>query len=258
MMTKSKQRQLLNALKQYHKIYLKKLNPNLDESGTRIMINSFLTDVLGFTPIEEVKTEYMIRGTYADYVVQLKGKQHFLVEAKKLGLDLSEKHLRQAIGYGAGEGIDFAMLTNGKQIDFYRIILVQQKPIKIAERLIFSVDLSDLSKLKQTAEKIQYLHKSSVINKGLDLLWGKCIALDPKTVAGLLHNKPVLNFIKGALKKKFKKKFTDIEVGQSLNRIICEAFQLDEIKQTTVRKKKSSGTGRVTKKSPELIQCLQF
>lgn len=86
MLTKSKQRQLLNALKQYHKIYLKKLNPNLDESGTRIMINSFLTDVLGFTPIEEVKTEYMIRGTYADYVVQLKGKQHFLVEAKKTRL----------------------------------------------------------------------------------------------------------------------------------------------------------------------------
>ncbi len=36
------------------------------------MINSFLTDILNYLSIEEVKTEYMIKGTYADYVVQLK------------------------------------------------------------------------------------------------------------------------------------------------------------------------------------------
>lgn len=65
MLTKSKQRQLFGSLKEYHRRYLKKTNTDLDESGTRLMINSFLTDVLGFAPIEEVKTEYMIRGTYA-------------------------------------------------------------------------------------------------------------------------------------------------------------------------------------------------
>ena len=64
------------------------------------MINSFLTDVLGYIPIEEVKTEYMIRGIYADYVIQTKGTRNFLVEVKALSLTLSDKHLRQAINYG--------------------------------------------------------------------------------------------------------------------------------------------------------------
>ena len=238
MLSTSKQRQLLSSLKDYHKQYLKKLNPDLDESGTRLMINAFLTAVLDYAPIEEVKTEYMIRGTYADYVIQLKNARHFLVEVKALGFDLSEKHLRQAINYGANEGIEWALLTNGRQFQFYKILF--EKPIR--EVLVFSADLSDLSKLKEHVESIQYLHKLSVGDKGLDLLWAKCQALDPKTVAGLLKNKPVLNFLKKALKKRFKHKFTDEEVSHSLDRIIYEAIQLDDIKEVKFRKKRQGNS----------------
>ena len=198
------------------------------------MINSFLTEVLGFAPIEEVKTEYMIRGTYADYVIKLKGVQHFLVEVKALGIELSGKHLRQAINYGANEGIEWALLSNGRQFDFYKILF--EKPI--SERKVFSIDLSDSSKLKTCVETIQYLHKLSVAHKGLDLLWAKCVALNPTTVAGLLQNKPIINFIKRALKKKYKHQFTDIEIIGSLNKVIYEPIQLDNVKQVTVRKRK--------------------
>jgi len=234
MLTKSKQRQLLGSLKEYHRQYLKKLNPELDESGTRMMVNAFLTEVLGFEPIQEVKTEHLIRGAYADYVVQLKGKQHFLVEVKALGFELSEKHLRQARQYCADEGIEWALLTNGIQFDFYKIFF--EKPI--SERKVFSIDLSDSSKLKESVEMFQYLHKISVADKEFKPLWNKCVALDPKTVAGLLHNKPVINFIKRALKKKYKHKFTDNEVINSLNKVIYEPIQLDNVKQVTVRKRK--------------------
>ena len=248
MLTKSKQRQLLDSLKDYHKQYLKKANTDLDESGTRLMINSFLTEVLGFAPIEEVKTEYMIRGTYADYVIQIKGVRHFLVEVKAYGIDLSDKHLRQAVNYGANEGIEWALLSNGRQFEFYKILF--EKPI--SERKVFSIDLTDTEKLKDNVEMIQYLHKLSVSNKGLDLLWAKCVALDPKTVAGLLKNKPVLNFLKKALKKRFKHKFSDEEVSNSLDRIIYEAIQLDDIKEVTLRKKKKNND--LTTKAIEKIE----
>ncbi|MBK6643729.1 MAG: type I restriction enzyme HsdR N-terminal domain-containing protein [Bacteroidetes bacterium] len=133
------------------------------------MINSFLTDVLGFIAIDEVKTEYMIRGTYADYVIQTKGDRHFLVEVKSLSLTLSAKHLRQTINYGANEGIEWALLTNGKQFDFYKILF--QKPIEA--RLVFSFDLCEVTTLKNCVEIIQFLHKDSVMTKGLDKLWQK-------------------------------------------------------------------------------------
>lgn len=234
MLTKSKQTKLLNRLKKYSKQFLNGKLTDLDESGTRIMINSFLTDVLGFTPIEEVKTEYMIRGTYADYVIQTKGVRQFLVEVKSLSLSLSEKHLRQTINYGANEGIEWALLTNGRNFDFYKILF--NKPIEAKN--VFSFDLTDQSQLKGCIETLQCLHKDSVTNKGLDLLWNKYMALDPRNVAGLLYAPPVINFIKRTLKQKFKNKFSDGEIANSINRIIHEAIQLDSIKPVRIRKER--------------------
>ncbi|EKD49815.1 MAG: hypothetical protein ACD_63C00040G0001, partial [uncultured bacterium] len=153
MLTSSKKKKLLSALRSYHKKYLSDKFADLDESGTRLMINMFLTDILGYASIEEIKTEYMIRGTYADYVIQVKGERSFLVEVKAFSLNLSDKHLRQATNYGANEGIEWTLLTNGRNFDFYKIIF--NKPIEIKK--VFSIDLNDHLKLKEYAEVLQYL-----------------------------------------------------------------------------------------------------
>jgi hypothetical protein len=234
MLNKTKQVKLLNSLKNYNKKFLKGKPEELDESGTRLMINFFLTDILGFASIEEVKTEYMIRGTYADYVIQTKGVRHFLVEVKSLSLSLSDKHLRQAINYGANEGIEWALLTNGKQFDFYKILF--QKPIE--SRLVFSIDLCDPLNLKNCVELIQFLHKDSVTARGLEQLWNKTVALDPKNVAGLLYTQPVINFIRKTLNKKYKVKFTESEIEHSINRIVNEEIHIDDVKHIRIRKTK--------------------
>lgn len=234
MLTTSKKTKLLHAVKGYNKKYLHGKMTELDESGTRLMINSFLTDVLGFIPIEEVKTEYMIRGTYADYVIQTKAVRQFLVEVKALSFALSDKHLRQAINYGANEGIEWALLTNGKCFEFYKILF--NKPIE--SRKVFSLDLSDTTQLKHCVEVLQYIHKDSIANKGLTLLWNKTCALDPLNVAGLLFATPVTNFIKRTLKNKFKSKFSDEEIQASINRIILEPIPLENIKQAKASKSK--------------------
>jgi len=254
MLTKLKKSKLLGALKTYNKKFLWKKMEELDESGTRLMVNSFLTDVLGFAAIEEVKTEYMVRGTYADYVIQTKGIRHFLVEVKSLSLTLSDKHLRQAINYGANEGIEWALLTNGKQFNFYKILF--QKPIE--SRIVFSFDLCDASKLKNCVEIIQFLHRDAVLSKGLDQLWHKTIALDPKNVAGLLFAKPIVNFIRRTLNKKSHNKFTEEEIENAINRIIDEQIQLDDVKHVRFRKaKQKSASANKTTKSEEQILKIQ-
>lgn len=232
MLTTTKLAKLTEALKKYSKKYLNGKYTELDESGTRLMINSFLMDVLGYEALEEIKTEYMIKGTYADYVIQIKGKRHFLIEVKALTLNLSEAHLRQAINYGANEGIEWALLTNGKSFDFYKILF--NKPIEA--RKVFSLDLSDTSKLKVSAEFLQFLHKDAVITKGLELLWNKSIALDPANVAGYLYASTVLNYIKKALKDKYNHKFSDDEVKVALDKIVFEAIELSDIKHIKTKK----------------------
>lgn len=232
MLNTSKKNKLSLSLKGYAKKYLHQKMTELDESGTRLMINSFLTDVLGYLPLEDVKTEYMIRGTYADYVIQTKGIRHFLVEVKALSLSLSDKHLRQAINYGANEGIEWALLTNGKSFEFYKILF--NKPIE--SRKVFSIDLSDATQLKGCAETLQYLHKDAVVNRGLGLLWNRCCALDPLQMAGLLYAPTVTGFLKRTLKAKYKSKFSDEEIRATIGKIIEEPINAESVRPVKQKK----------------------
>jgi hypothetical protein len=146
-----------NKLKEYKKRYLQKRYADLDESATRLMVNSLLTEVLGYTELEDIKTEFQIRSEYADYVIQLARKKHFVVEVKAVQLDLSEKHLRQSISYAANEGIDWIILTNGWQIEVYRVIFA--KPISTKQ--VFSFNFNDLS-LPEQFQFISFLQKQSI------------------------------------------------------------------------------------------------
>jgi predicted type IV restriction endonuclease len=216
----SRKKQFLSALKTYRKKYLVGKYSELDESATRIMINSFLTDVLGYASLDEVKTEYMIRGTYADYIVQIKGKRHFIVEVKSMGLELSPKHLRQTVNYAANEGIEWALLTNGRRFQFYKILF--QKPID--SRRVFSVDLSEDDTLEQAADNLQYLGKHLLPHKGLDNLWHKYSALEPMNISRLLFSKPIINYIRRELRRTSKSQFESEEIRGVIVEVIKEQF----------------------------------
>lgn len=238
MLPPGKKAKLLSSLKEYKKTFLDKNLTELDESGTRLMINNFLSQVLGYLPIEEIKTEYMIKGTYADYVVQINSIRHFLVEVKALSFQLSEKHLRQTVNYGANEGIDWALLTNGKSFDFYKILFT--KPIE--SKKIFSIDLSD-GNLKKHIELIQYLHKESVIRKGLKFLWNKCEAVSPANIASMLYSEPVINLIKKMIKNKYEERCDEEEILKAINIIVA-----DKIDPATIKPFKTARTERPVKR----------
>ena len=226
MLSKQKLLKFTQSIKDYKKKFLDKPLGELDESGTRLLINHFLTDMLGYETLSEVKTEYMIKGTYADYVIQIGGKRHFLVEVKALSLNLSSNHLRQSINYGANEGIDFVLLTNGRVFELYKVLF--EKPI--SHELIFSLNLSELSNLKIIADQLQYLHKDEVLKKGLDVLWDRHSALSPKNLSKLLFSDEVVKFLKKELKKKYNIKFDEVVIENAVKRIAMESVIIEDFK----------------------------
>lgn len=227
MISSSKSDKMLIALKDYKKRYLTKDIGDLDESGTRIMINTFLSSILGYQELEEIKTEYMIKGTYADYIVQITGTRYFLVEVKSFSLVLADKHLRQAINYGANEGIEWALLTNGRQFQFYKILF--EKPI--SERLVFEIDFTaEDFNIKDAHEQLTYFHREAVVKKSLEHLWSRFTALEPVGLAGLLFSPHVLTFLKRELRAKFDTKFEDDEIVDALTNIVCTEIPLDKLK----------------------------
>lgn len=216
MFTKHQVEVFHKKLKEYKKRYHKKCYAELDESATRIMVNNLLTEVLGYTELEEIKTEHRIRGEYADYVIQLARKKHFIVEVKAVQLDLSEKHLRQSVSYAANEGIDWIILTNGWQIELYKVIFA--KPIK--SQKVFSFDLGDAGEFKEATNLLIYLTKKSVSKNELNQFWHRFEALEPNNLYKNLYAIEVVRFLKKVLKNKTGLLFNEDDILDSIHQII--------------------------------------
>lgn len=217
---------LKEQLKSYKRKYLKKQYSSLDESATRIMTNSFLTDILGYQELEEIKTEFRIRSEYADYVIQLKRKKHFVIEVKSIELDLNEKHLRQSLSYAANEGIDWILLLNGRQVQLYRVNF--GKPVTTT--LIYKLDLLDNDDFKKAPNLLWYLSKRAVEKGDLETFWKKTNALNISNVAKLLYSEEIVKRLRNDLKEQTGIYFQIEDVADALREVIVEKVEFPKPK----------------------------
>lgn len=213
--------QLKDRLKIYKKKYLKKEFANLDESATRIMTNTFLTEVLGYQELVEIKTEYRIKSEYADYVIQLRRKKHFVVEVKSIEIDINEKHLRQSLSYAANEGIDWILLLNGREVQLYRVNF--GKPVTTT--LIYQLNLLDPNDFKKAPELFWYLTKIAVERNELETFWKRTNALNPINLAKLLYSEEIVKRLRNDLKEQTGIYFQIEDVAESLERIIRDKIE---------------------------------
>ncbi len=221
MLTTIQRKKFEDSFKTYRRKYISKKYAKLDESGTRIMINYFLTEVLGYAELEEIKTEYRIRGTYADYIIQIDKKQRMVVEVKAMELDLSDKHIRQAVHYGADEGIDWVLLTNGREFCLYRVIFA--KPIDYKQ--VFHFNITELNEFKKSLSSFEYLTRKCLINNDLEKFWKKSQASEPQNLCKYLYDMNVIKFLKRSLKKDAGLNFSEEDIFDSIHDIIIHPVE---------------------------------
>jgi len=226
MATEKQLQELRSNLKDYKRKYLKKEFSALDESATRIMTNNFLTEILGYQELVEIKTEYRIRSEYADYVIQLKRKKYFVVEVKSIGLDLSGKHLRQSLSYAANEGIDWILLLNGREIQLYRVNF--SKPVTTT--MIYKLDLLDINDFNKCPALLWNLTKKAVERGELETFWKRTNALNPENLAKLLYSEEVVKKLRNDLKEQTGIYFQVEDVAESLREIIAEKVEFTKPK----------------------------
>jgi hypothetical protein len=127
------------ALKRYQKILASAKDRDVNESDTVVIVSDFMAEVLGYDKYSELTTEFAIRSTFCDLAVRVDGRLNFLIEVKSAGTDLKENHLRQCVDYGAKQGTEWVILTNGSVWQAHRIRF--EKPIQAD--LVFTIDLLD-------------------------------------------------------------------------------------------------------------------
>ena len=126
---------------------------DVNEADTVTIVTDMLAEVFGYDKYSDITSELAIRGTFCDLAVKDKGSIKFIIEVKAIGLTLRENHLRQAVNYGANQGIPWVILTNGVNWEIYRIGF--DKPI--THEQVCQFDFLELSARKKKDHEILYL-----------------------------------------------------------------------------------------------------
>jgi hypothetical protein len=142
--------------RKYQKVLAAAKARDVNESDTVVIVSDFLGDVLGYDKYQELTTEFAIRSTFCDLAVRVDGRLSYLIEVKSVGTDLKDNHLRQAVDYGAKDGCEWVVLTNGVEWQAHRIRFEQ--PVNSDH--VFTVNLLDeAARPAQIASQLYLLSK---------------------------------------------------------------------------------------------------
>lgn len=98
---------LASGLKRLVPIIQQQRQRDVSEADTVTLIKDILSDIFGFDKYSELTGEVAIRGTYCDLGIRLEEKLVELIEAKAIGVELNDRHLKQVVDYAANQGLEW-------------------------------------------------------------------------------------------------------------------------------------------------------
>lgn len=239
---------------------LKRLQPvlaaartkDINESDTSRIVVDLLCDLFGFDRYAEVTSEFAIRGTYCDLAIKLDGKLYLLVEVKAVGIELKDSHIKQAIDYGANQGIDWVILTNAVSWRVYRVQYT--KPIN--HEMVLDLDLTSVShRNSEHMDQLFLLCREVLVRSSLTEYHAQRQALNRFMLAGVIMSEPIISAIRRELRRLtpgVKIEAVEIETSllqEILKREVVEGEKAEEarrkINRSLAKVKKAAATGVV-------------
>ena len=159
------QTRLIDGLKKFQPIIEAAKIRDANESDTVVMLTGILSDILGFDKYTDITTEHAIRGTFCDLALKINGNISIIIEAKAVGIELKDPHVKQAVDYGANKGIEWVILTNGVTWRIYKILFT--KPIQHIPVLQFEF-LQIRSKSTDDLELLYLITKEGIHKNSLE------------------------------------------------------------------------------------------
>lgn len=222
---KKAQDRLATGLRKYQRIVRKLAERDISEADTVTVIKDMLCDIFGYDKYVELTSEQQIRGTFCDLAIRVEGKVHYLAEVKSAGTTLSENHLRQAVNYGAHEGIEWVILTNAIEWKVYRIKF--GKPIDWEEVCAFNMGEVSL-RSKEDVEKLAMLCRESIATDALDAFHKQAQILNRYVIAELLQSDSVVSVLRRDIRRLFDgTKATDDQLRVILTNDVIKRDALD-------------------------------
>lgn len=127
--------------------------PNMSEADTISTITEPLLEILGWKILDlnEVQRQYPVKGRkgteYVDLALKSNGEPKVFVEVKSVGTTLAESDELQVINYAFNQGVDWCVLTNGREIRVYGAFLGRTTEQRLLFRLAIEEYTNNLDKL---------------------------------------------------------------------------------------------------------------
>jgi hypothetical protein len=202
---KKAQDRIVAGLKRYQPIVRKLRERDISEADTVTVIKDMLTDIFGYDKYTELTSEQQIRGTFCDLAIRVEGKIEYLAEVKSAGTNLNDSHLRQAVNYGAHEGIEWVILSNAITWKIYKIKFAQ--PIDYEE--VFCFDMGEISsRSSDDLSKLFMLCRESISSDALTEFHRQAQIFNRFVIAELLQSDAVI----GTLRREFKRLFPGVKI----------------------------------------------
>ena len=189
------------------------------EADTRMLVTDFLCDVLGYDKYEDLTAEYQVKGDFADFGIRVDKQLKAFVEIKRVKQDLNKTHLRQVESYALREGVVWAILTNVRVWELYRVEPVVGEQSELT--LMFSVDLlDDAVSIKKKSELLYLISREAIQKKVIDEYWKNQLATSPKVVKKALLSNEVVEAVKREIYRTQKQRVDSKDV-KTVIEVIC-------------------------------------
>ena len=191
-------KRLTTSVPKFKKVLAKAKERDVNESDTVTIITDMLEEIFGFDKYSEITREFSIQGTFCDLAIKTNKRIEYLIEVKAIGLELNDKHLKQAVNYASREGIKWVILTNGMMWEMHRVSLDG----KVENEHIFTIDFTAINaKQKEQQELLFLLCKRGIQKDLIGEFYEYRQSVNRYTIGALLLTEFVANVVRRELRK---------------------------------------------------------
>jgi hypothetical protein len=171
---------------------------DVNESDTVSIIKDMLAEIFGYDKYLDLTSEFAVRGTFCDLAIKIENKVEYLIEAKAIGSELKEGHMRQAIDYGANNGVPWVILTNAMLWRVYNIRF--EKPISYD--LVCSFNFSELDpKNEEDQKELFVVCKEGLVKAAREEFHEKKATINRFILGALILSDEIVGVIRRSLRK---------------------------------------------------------
>jgi len=218
-----------------------------NEAETRRRVERIFESLMGYNALKHISREYAVHGVgnteHCDFAIQLDSEEEsvpaVLVELKRVNMDLTPRHLKQAASYAINLGCEWVLLTNSKEWKLYHILFDKPPQTKLIDSWNLITD-----ELATLAEKFALIGYKNIRKNGLAQLWAKSNVLTVQNMLKVILSEESINLIRRGLRKTTDVTVTPEEIVGAVRHLLNEAAitEMGKIKISLPEKKQRKRT----------------